>query len=506
MYKYAFLFLLSGLLILQSCRKDAAIGQRVDLANLAPEDLRVELNPNGNSPLSAALTFESIVPVRVSVRINGEHPLEHTFEDLETTHEHIIAGLYPGTDNEVDITLTDAIGNFASTTLTITTDPLPNYFPDIETNVITPLRQDGWTLTEFGVGLGTSFLSVPFIFDEAGKVRWFLELDVFSDLSFPVKQLPNGNMLVSYLDHIYEYDLLGNEINDIYIPGYFQHHETRIMPNGNYLLAVDKEGISTVEDHIIEISPNGTLVQEWDLREILDMDRYDLVEDPVDWFHNNAVWYSEDDDCLIISGRNQGVVKVTRNNELVWILAPHQGWGVAANGLDNSDWLLTAVDATGNAYPDEVQQGTTESPSFDWTWGQHAPMLLPNGNIFIFDNGFNRHFLPGEPSFSRAVEYRIDEAAMTVQQIWQYGKERGTECWAPIISDVDRLQNTNRIMHSGIVFGPTSYAKIIEVTFPDASVASEITLQFKNALSDGALAWGGLDLSYRSERIYLYPR
>ena len=95
---------------------------------------------------------------------------------------------------------------------------------------------------------------------------------------------------------------------------------------------------------------------------------------------------------------------------------------------------------------------------------------------------------------------------MTVQQIWQYGKERGTECWAPIISDVDRLQNTNRIMHSGIVFGPTSYAKIIEVTFPDASVASEITLQFKNALSDGALAWGGLDLSYRSERIYLYPR
>ena len=75
MYKYAFLFLLSGLLILQSCRKDAAIGQRVDLANLAPEDLRVELNPNGNSPLSAALTFESIVPVRVSMRIDGEHPL-----------------------------------------------------------------------------------------------------------------------------------------------------------------------------------------------------------------------------------------------------------------------------------------------------------------------------------------------------------------------------------------------------------------------------------------------
>ena len=42
------------------------------------------------------------------------------------------------------------------------------------------------------------------------------------------------------------------------------------------------------------------------MRPILDMDRYDLVEDEVDWFHNNAVYYSEADDCLLVSGRNQG--------------------------------------------------------------------------------------------------------------------------------------------------------------------------------------------------------
>lgn len=505
MFKYLFFFLLSCLLVLQSCQKDPSIGQPVDLANLTTTDIRIRLNPNGNTPLTAELSFETLVPVQVSIVIKGSQPLEHTFENFATTHKLPVAGLYPGTDNEIDVVLTDLAGNFASTTLTVETDPLPDYFPDIETNVITAYRQDGWTLTEFGVGLGTSFLSVPFIFDEAGNVRWYMELDAFSDLSFPLKQLPDGNLLVSYLDHIYEYDLLGNQVNDIYTPGYFQHHETRILPNGNLLLAVDKVGISTVEDHIIEITPNGTLVQEWDLREILDMDRFDLVEDPVDWFHNNAVWYSEEDDCLIISGRNQGVVKVTRNNEIVWILAPHQGWGMASNGTDNNDFLLTAIDAGGNAYPEDVQQGTAESPSFDWTWGQHAPMLLPNGNIFIFDNGFNRHFLPGEPSFSRAVEYRINEDAMTVEQIWQYGKERGTECWAPIISDVDRLSNTNRIMHSGIIFGPSSYAKIIEVTFPDGSIASEVTLHFKNELSTGALAWGGLDISYRSERIFIYP-
>lgn len=270
MFKYLFFFLLSCLLVLQSCQKDPSIGQPVDLTNLTTTDIRIRLNPNGNTPLTAELSFETLVPVQVSIVIKGSQPLEHTFENFATTHKLPVAGLYPGTDNEIDVVLTDLAGNFASTTLTVETDPLPDYFPDIETNVITAYRQDGWTLTEFGVGLGTSFLSVPFIFDEAGNVRWYMELDAFSDLSFPVKQLPDGNLLVSYLDHIYEYDLLGNQVNDIYTPGYFQHHETRILPNGNLLLAVDKVGISTVEDHIIEITPNGSLVQEWDLREILD--------------------------------------------------------------------------------------------------------------------------------------------------------------------------------------------------------------------------------------------
>jgi arylsulfate sulfotransferase len=133
-------------------------------------------------------------------------------------------------------------------------------------------------------------------------------------------------------------------------------------------------------------------------------------------------------------------------------------------------------------------------------------MTLENGNLFLFDNGFNRQFIPGAPTYSRAVEYRINEADKTVQQIWQYGKERGVECWAPIISDVDVLMNTNRLITCGIVFGAEPYAKLIEVSYPDKSVVYEITLHFKNLLADGGLAWGGLDLNYRSERLDIYPK
>ena len=48
--------------------------------------------------------------------------------------------------------------------------------------------------------------------------------------------------------------MLGGVVNDIYLPGWYQHHETREMPNGNLLVSVDKIGESTVEDHILEVT------------------------------------------------------------------------------------------------------------------------------------------------------------------------------------------------------------------------------------------------------------
>lgn len=498
--------LLVSLLFLASCQKDRSLGEQIALQELVSENLQIELNPNGNTPLAARLSFTADVPVQVSYTIEGEEPISHTFPGFSATQRVPILGLYPDTDNEVKVTISDQAGNFASATLHVETGPLPDYFPAIETNVNTSLRQEGWTLTEIGIGLGEAFMSVPSIIDASGNVRWYIVLDAYTDLCFPIKQKSNGNLLISFYEHIYEYTMLGGVVNDIYLPGWYQHHETREMPNGNLLVSVDKIGESTVEDHILEVTPSGSIVQVWDMRPILDMDRYDLVEDEVDWFHNNAVYYSEADDCLLVSGRNQGVVKVNRNNEIVWILSPHQGWGTATNGTNTQDFLLTAIDANGDPYPEEVQQGTAPADDFDWCWGQHACMLLPNGNIFLFDNGFNRQFIAGVPSYSRGVEYRINEENMTVQEIWQYGKERGPECWAPIISDVDVLDNTNRLITSGIVFGAEPYAKIMEVSYPDRTVVYEITLHFKNLLAAGGLAWGGLDLNYRAERIHIFPQ
>jgi arylsulfate sulfotransferase len=244
------------------------------------------------------------------------------------------------------------------------------------------------------------------------------------------------------------------------------------------------------------------------MRDILDVDRGDIVV-PLngDWFHMNAVYYDDSDNTLIVSGRNQGLVKVDMNNNLIWILQMHKNWGKAGadgTGPETSPFLLTAVDGGGTAYSQAIQDGDSAAASFDWNWGQHAPLVLPNGNILLFDNGQNRRYSPSD-SYSRAVEYEINEQNMTVRQVWEYGSARGTDAFSRIISDVDYLSNTNNILFSpGIVGGPpykspTTYSKIIETTSPAGTVVFEATLDFKN-IGPG----GGFDMSYRAEKINLY--
>ena len=152
------------------------------------------------------------------------------------------------------------------------------------------------------------------------------------------------------------------------------------------------------------------------------MDRYTLrkIDDGSDWFHANAVIHDEIDNSLIVSGQAQGLVKVSWDNKLKWILAPHEGWN--------------------SQYTEHLLSPPMRS------WGQHAPNILPNGNILLFDNGFGRGIWKCNSDYSRAVEYSISEnqngVGGTVSQIWQYGKERGAEMFAPFISDVDYLDSS----------------------------------------------------------------
>jgi hypothetical protein len=92
--------------------------------------------------------------------------------------------------------------------------------------------------------------------------------------------------------------------------------------------------------------------------------------------------------------------------------------------------------------------------------GQHAPHILPNGNVLLFDNGPHRldHSFP----FSRVLE--INPA--TIEIVWKYQEVRVSDFFSPRISNAQRLPNGNTFINEGW------FGRFFEVT-PDGSVVWE---------------------------------
>ena len=225
----------------------------------------------------------------------------------------------------------------------------------------------------------------------------------------------------------------------------------------------------------------------------------------------NSVWHDPTDNSLILSGKNQGVVKVSYENELQWIISPHKEWGKAGvdgDGFETSDFLLTAVDDANLAYPEAIQLGDENTADFDWGWGQHAAMKLKNENILLFDNGNRRLHDTFPLLYSRMVEYRIDTDNMTIQQVTSFGESYGEDLYARILSDVDEQTETgNRMLTAGIVWNNgNSYSKIIALRSDSDEIVFDVNINFSNIDNTNEFLWHHFDLLYRAEREQLYKQ
>ncbi len=392
------------------------------------------VDPYHNSPLTALVIFETEESLSPTVTIEGSDELTtYTHEFSKTkTHYLPIYGLYPDKENKVII----ECGNDKQE-ITIKTDPLPEDFilPKSVEKEEDKLTNDLYFFTPSSNGYTCAY-------DTNGDVRWYLT----NTATWEINRLENGHLLVStervvnqpyYLTGLYEMDMLGKIYVEYSLPGGY-HHDYFEMPNGNILVASDDftSGKGTVEDYIVELDRNsGDIVKTYDLKDILNMEdgkSENWVE--YDWFHNNSVWYDEKTNSITLSGRHQdAVINIDYDSgELNWIIGDPTNWS-------------------------EEYQKYFFSPigdDFEWQWSQHAAMITPEGYVFIFDNGNNKskieeEYVPAEDSYSRGVMYKIDTDKMTIEQIWEYGKERGSEFYSPYISDVDYLEENHYIVHSG---------------------------------------------------------
>jgi len=502
-------------LLIGSCKKEEP-SLPVSTGSITNTD--IALNPNGFNPLSANLKVETTTESRIRIKLQGlngeDSGVDRTFNTLDTIHSLTVLGLYPDHNNQLEVYAIDKNGRLQDVdTLAIMTSPLPSFFPIITVDVSEPERMEpGFTLIS---GRDTYDPNIPYMVDAYGHVRWMLDYSnhpSLNELGYDVgtERLQNGHFYFGdwTTNQIYEVDENGNILNSWDLQGFGFHHNVQEKPNGNFLVTVNApnsthlNGRPSQEDHIIEIDrQSGAILMTWDLRQVLDENRITMINNlsnpPVDWAHANAVIYDPSDHTIIVSCRYQGLIKLDYDGNLVWVLGPQEGYGQNRKGEEVSDYLLTPLDAAGQKITDEmVLKGISNHPDFEWNWFQHAPFLMDNGSIMLFDNGLKRNFADDE-FYSRAVEYQIDEVELTVRQVWQYGKERGIRTHAPLVSDVDYLPEKGNILFSpgAMVFnGGFSFgAKVVELDYQSKEVVFEMRIEE-----------GGYINYHRAERMLLY--
>jgi arylsulfate sulfotransferase len=173
-------------------------------------------------------------------------------------------------------------------------------------------------------------------------------------------------------------------------------------------------GVASVETILMELAPDGSILQKWDLAAIIGDYMRSQGDDPslfvrpgVDWFHMNAATYDPSDDSVIVSSRENFLIKLDYGTgNIRWIFGdPQKYWYTFAS--------LRAKALT--------LQGTGSAPI-----GQHAVSITADGLVMIFDDGLNSlNQPPGAPAgdvlpFSRVSAYAIDEANRSVTQKWEF--------------------------------------------------------------------------------------
>jgi len=209
------------------------------------------------------------------------------------------------------------------------------------------------------------------------------------------------------------------------------HHEVSRMPNGNgLLLTFDKREFPGLTpsywegDRIVEVERHTKeVIGTWSAFDHYSMADYFQSGPGGDWTHGNSATFNELDGSVYYSARHLG--RITR-----------------------IDWATKTV----------VYNMGFDYPSGDATFGhglfshQHAPQVLSNGNLLLFDNG--NYLLPqSDPRQSAAIEFSFNDpvAPTSTQVAWRYDlvDDLGDPVFSAFLGDADRLANGNTLITAG---------------------------------------------------------
>ena len=488
--------------------------------------LEATLAEHPTSAIAAVLEVTTDPAASVTVTVDGPGGgFEIPATEEATSHRIPVVGMRA----ESDYTLEVSAGSTAQT-LTWTTGALPDDLPPVTPAVAETARmQPGYTVFNAfawdAVAEGAPPPDAGFILavDGEGQVVWYqrlshqiLDVDTTSRGTFIATA---GEALLQEIDlfgavtkewgtriatgvpgeDLQGRPLAGPDTEPIDIDS--AHHEVTELPNGNIItlstevieldeadaqrLCPDNPEATVVGDIVVELSPDGEVVQEWPLSDV-----YDPAETPGaemciqgmllappnwfypersptrDWTHANAVEVHEDENVLLVSSRHLNEITALRYHDDDEGKAGERLWSLGTEGTLELDG---------------------EPP-----YHQHA-MELHDDVLVLYDNG---NFRPGTavgggdaPPFSRAVAYELDIENGTARQLWEHRDAwaDGRPVYTPFLGDVDVEPNGNVLVThgGGSAANGVLQAKLVEYVPGDAPDGSADEVVFDLLVGTG---------------------
>ncbi len=338
-----------------------------------------------------------------------------------------VFGLYAGHQNQVSFDLTFDDGSFQQLPYQISTEPYSDPTGVYMNPTIVKARAPGSNLG-FNFFILKSQLGSPVIVDTDGQVRWVVPAVASAAVYFANGQFMSGSEnSPSYT----ELRLDGTQSTPpIDLPQPFLSTFTHnIDPGPTGVLAeffgTDDLGDS-IADIVAEISPFSSEppIQTFDMADILTTymrnrgdDASAFVRPGTDWFHVNASTYDPSDNTVIVSSRENFLIKVNYStHDIVWILG------------DPTKYWYT--------FPSLRAKALTLAAGGDYPIGQHAVSITSDGYIMVFNDGLGSSNQPAGASaglsrtYSEVSTYSVNPATMTAQNVWNFNY--GQSIYSPI--------------------------------------------------------------------------
>ncbi|MGL5815524.1 MAG: aryl-sulfate sulfotransferase [Aeromonas sp.] len=327
-----------------------------------------------------------------------------------------------------------------------------------------------------------SSLKSPIIMDIDGEIRWDIDIKRVSSSSIFINNaFITGNPKSKTMDSVSLYgvqksiSLNGTSMGS---DAYFHHN---IDPGKTgMLIELDgtTDGALKIESFLSEIDTDGNVIKEWDLGKIFSEymlqegdDPSNFVRNGIDWFHMNAAAYDPSDDTLIISSRENFVVKLDYNTgKLIWLL-----------GDETKHWY---------SYP-SLQKLAISLTSGQVPIGQHAVSITNEGKLMLFNNGRKSFNNPsGTPAgidlaSSQTAIFDIDSQNRKGQMVWNFDDGIYSDICSSIYQDKTTPQgdylinyaaaeNRTRVVIQGV---DQNKQKLFEFTYPSPCPTSWNAIQ-----------------------------